>query len=122
MAVQEESDSDWSLPKVALKNEETLLEAAKRAISERAGGNNIDLYCPSNCPVAVELTDFPEEDRKDGFFGVKTFFMRVQYDDGNLSTKDMKVNDFAWLDRDEIVEKISESQGPSQSKFYNYLL
>ena len=122
LAVQGKSDSDWALPTVQLKEDETLLEAAKRAISEQAGGRNIDLYCPSNCPVAVDLKVFPEEEREDGFVGVKTFFMRVQHDEGNISTTDMKVNDFAWLDRGEIVERITESQGKSQSKFYSYLL
>jgi hypothetical protein len=40
----------------------------------------MDLYCASNAPGAVNFTVFLDEERKDGFFGVETFFMRVQHD------------------------------------------
>jgi ADP-ribose pyrophosphatase YjhB (NUDIX family) len=111
-----------TLPTVSLKKDETLLDAAKRAIKEKAGGARIDLYCASNAPVAVNLDVYPEEKRTDGYYGVKTFFMRVQHDEGNISTKDMKVNDYAWLDRSEIVDRIQEEQGSSTSKWYRYML
>jgi large subunit ribosomal protein L46 len=123
LTVQEDGeDAAWKLPTVPLKKDEKLLDAAKRAIVDQAGGAKIELYCPSNTPVGVHLTVFPEEARTEGFFGTKTFFMRLQYDEGNVSKKDMAVKDYAWLDRDEIVERVLASQGAGPSKFYRYVL
>ena len=122
LTVQDSEGSNWSLPTVELKKGETLLQAARRAVKEKAGGELMDLYCASNCPVAVNLRVFPDDFEKNGFYGVKTFFMRVQHDEGSVSTKSLQVTDYAWLSRSEIEEIVQKEQGPSQAKFYHYLL
>jgi hypothetical protein len=111
---------------------ESLLEAALRGLQEQASkgekkkknkddGSNLplDLYCPSQAPLAVKLNPYESHEQKStGFYGTKTFFVKVQYDDGVLG-KDI---DFAWLDRSEIVERIQAISGDDEAKFYRYML
>jgi large subunit ribosomal protein L46 len=123
LAVQEKSSELWQMPTVDLKEEETLMDAVRRTIPDQLGPD-IDFWCPSNAPWTVQLTPYSEEERKTlGFYGFKTFFMKVQLHDGSsVSTKDMKVKDFAWLDRGEMVDLVREQQGEDMSKFYYYML
>ena len=108
------------LPTTSLENadSETLLEAAKRAISEN-GGSQLEFYCPSNAPVAVHMTKAEEGS---SFFGTKTFFVRLQYDDGLIQVKDLEKKQIAWLDRSEIVRLFEDSSDGADAKFYQYLL
>lgn len=119
------SKKDLGFPTVTLSGDETLLEASKRAVTESVG-SQMELYCPSHCPVAVDIEVEPEEKRAStGIFGTKTFFMRLQHDEGDvLTSKDVAnpVSDFAWLDRSEMTERIKEVRGEHASKFYHYLL
>lgn len=102
---------------------ETLLEAALRGLKEHTGGKKkdklaIDLYSPSQAPIGVQLDVHSEEQQKStGTYGTKTFFMKVQYDDGTLSG-----DDIAWLDRSEIVERFQSSSKDDDANFFRYLL
>jgi hypothetical protein len=69
----------------------------------------------------VDVEAFPEDQRQEAY-GIKTFFMRVNHNKGDVSKDSMTVNDFAWLDRGEIVDKMREQQGEDVSKFYYYML
>ncbi len=118
LTVQE--DSTWKFPTVALEDNEMILDAAKRAIPE-AVGEELEFWCPSNCPVAVEMIAFPpEQQQKEQQYGSKTFFIKVQYDEGNVKTGTQKISDFAWLDRPEIVKRVEKQNG--DGTFYKYLL
>jgi large subunit ribosomal protein L46 len=124
LAVQDTGHGDevqWQLPTVPLKEDETLLEAAKRAVKEKVG-EEVEFWCPSNAPYAVDMVAFPEDQRKDGFYGTKTFFIKVQYDRGDVLENTMTVKDFAWVDRGEMVERVQEERGDYESKFYQYML
>lgn len=122
LTVQEKESHQWQFPTVDLKVDETLVDAAKRALPEKLG-NQVEFWCPSNCPWSVDLSPFPEALQKSlGLYGTKTFFIKVQHDEGDVSTKDMTVKDFAWLDRFEIVERVKQQQGEHMSKFYYYML
>ena len=108
------------LPTVALKDDEMLLDAAKRAIPETVG-EDVEFWCPSNCPCAVEMIAFsPEQQQTEQFYGNKTFFMKVQYDEGKAKAGNQGVLDFAWLDRSEIVERVQKQNG--DGTFYKYML
>lgn len=105
---------------------ETLLEAALRGLKEhtsRGGGKKqdelaLDLYSPSQAPIGVQLDVHDEEQQKStGSYGTKTFFMKVQYDDGTLNG-----DDIAWLDRSEIVERFQSDSKDGEAKFFRYLL
>jgi len=108
--VKEDEDS-WTFPTVEIKSDETLLQAAQRAVADV----NLELYCPSHAPMAVSM-DLLEDD--DAFFGTKTFYYRLQYDNGTVA----KSSEHAWLDRQEIVENVQEHKGNGPSTFYHYLL
>ncbi len=111
---------DKQLPTTSLQNadSETLLEAAKRAISEN-GGSQLEFYCPSNSPAAVHMTKAEEGS---SFFGTKTFFMRLQYDEGTIQVRDLEKKQIGWLDRSEIVGLCEGSSNGADAKFYQYLL
>ena len=121
--VQEKNSDLWQVPTVDVKDDETLLDAAKRAIPEKCGPD-LDFWCPSNCPWTVQLTPYTEEERITlGAYGYKTFFMKLQLHEGSsVSTKDMTVKDFAWLDRGEMTDRVRKQQGEYMSKFYYYML
>jgi hypothetical protein len=121
--------------------EESLLEAALRGLGEHisttgksrqkrgdsmvSGSSKsnlpLDLYCPSQSPLAVKLDTFDTDKQASaGYFGTKTFFVKVQYDDGKIIGNTNI--DFAWLDRSEIVERVTASFGEEEAKFYKYML
>ena len=122
LTVQDDND-EWMLPTVTLQPDETLLEAAKRALADKIGPE-VEFWCPSNCPCAVDMVAFPSEEErtKSGFFGTKTFFMKVVHDEGQVSKRGMKVKDYAWLNRAEITEKMKNEHGDYVAKFYHYLM
>jgi large subunit ribosomal protein L46 len=105
--------SKWIFPTVLVKDEETLLAAAKRAVKQV--GPTMDIWCPSNCPWAVDLS---VHNKPEGFFGTKTFFLKVQHDEGDADIS----KQFAWLSRTEMAERVREQEGVKASKFYHYML
>lgn len=115
-------NNKWMLPTTVVKGDETLLEATKRVVAD-AAGDKLELYCPSNCPMGVDMKAYSEEDQKKfGAYGTKTFFMRVQYDDGEVNEEDSDGSDYGWLDRDEMTERVREEQGEDASNLYYYML
>jgi len=101
---------------------ETLLEAAVRGVDESTSRGKkkgpLDLYCPSQAPIGVQLDVYNEAQQKSmGSYGAKTFFVKVQYDDGML-----KGDDIAWLDRSEIAERFQADSKDDEAKFFRYLL
>ena len=127
LTVQEETNGLWQLPTVDVKDDETLLDAAKRAIPEQVG-TDIQFWCPSNCPWSVHLTPYTEKEQKEKqLFGTKTFVMKVQYCKGKVLLDTTQpatnmVHDYAWLDRQEVVDRVQQQQGDHMSKFYYYML
>jgi hypothetical protein len=111
----------------------TLLDVAQRAVSNVAG-KELTLWCPSNAPMAVNLRvynpNLPSEFRQE-YFGEKIFYYRVQYDRGDVNEEVMKkkkeeeegcVDDWGWLTKEEIVERVTEERGVHQAKFFHYML
>lgn len=111
-------DGLWRFPTVDVKPDETLLEAAKRSVSDHLG-NEVDYWTISNAPLAVDMEAFeiPTDGR---LYGRKTFFLKIYYDEGEVSSSN-NVN-YAWLDRQEMVERVQATQGERMGKFYHYLL
>ncbi len=103
---------------------ESLLDAAVRGVDEstsrgkKKGKGPLNLYCASQAPIGVQLDVYDEDQQKStGSYGTKTFFVKVQYDDGML-----KGDNIAWLDRSEIVEKLQSDSKDDEAKFFRYLL
>lgn len=125
-------ESRWTLPSALADphTDTTLLEVAKRAVSNVAG-KELELWCPSNAPMAVNLRvynkNMPEEFRMN-YFGEKIFYYRVQHDRGDVNLEALKkaegggVNDWGWLTKEEIVDRVTEERGKHQAKFFHYML
>mmetsp|Transcript_17523 Transcript_17523/g.26514 ORF Transcript_17523/g.26514 Transcript_17523/m.26514 type:complete len:347 (-) Transcript_17523:120-1160(-) len=125
LSIKPNEDEGWMLPTASINidKKETFLEGAKRA-TQMVAGESLELFCPSNCPMGVSAVEYTEEERKangDSFFGEKTFYMRIQYDDGDVEESSAgKMNDWGWLTRDEMVDKVSGND--DAATFYKYML
>jgi len=120
------SGSRWTLPSTIAKKDESLLAAAERAVSDSVG-SELKLWCPSNAPMAVNMRVYNDklpESFRENYFGEKIFYYRVQYDNtgGGVDESAIKADDYAWLTREEIVERIEEERGKHQAKFFHYML
>lgn len=117
----QEKDLSWTFPSTLVRTEETLLQAAKRAILETAGPQ-LELYCPSNCPLAVRMNVFSDNMKNvTNYYGEKTFLYKVQRDGGDATMKTFDRNvvvDYGWLMKDEITERVPKSE----TIFYRYML
>jgi len=106
---------------------ETLLQTAQRAVSTSIG-SDLTLWCPSNAPVAINYRvynkNLPEEFRGK-YYGEKIFFYRVQWDSGDVDEGSLAkggVEDYAWLTKEEMLERVEGERGVHQAKFFKYLL
>ena len=121
------SGSRWTLPSAIPTPDETLLQAAQRAVKDVAG-KELSIWCPSNAPMTINFRvynkNLPEE-IKGNYYGEKIFYYRVQYDTGDINEQMLKkanVDDWGWLAKEEMVEKVTEERGAHQAKFFNYML
>lgn len=124
LSIHKNDGLGWHLPTVKLNENETFLEGANRAVNTVAG-DELVLRCLSNCPMGVNVVEYNEEEKEknNGFFGEKTFFLRVQYENGDVSKHRMeKMDDWGWLTRDEMVEKVTSDKGVDAATFYKYML
>ncbi|KAL3808247.1 hypothetical protein ACHAXA_006523 [Cyclostephanos tholiformis] len=121
----------WTLPSAfaSTSDDETLLDTAKRAVVETAG-SELKLWCPGNAPMAVNLrvynNNLPAEFRGD-YYGEKVFYYRVQHDSGDVNAETIVrtgggVDDWGWLSKEEIVDRVKGERGKHQAKFFHYML
>jgi len=121
------SSSSASAAAASSKQEETIGACARRVVLDMCG-EELDVTYISNCPMGVtmesneELGITKEEDSE--FFGVKTWFMRVQYSSGSLDEKRLgeTVGDWGWLDRGEMAERVKDEKREKVGSFYHYML
>lgn len=118
----------WQFPTVDLQldRDETCWEAAKRCVAERIGPS-VQFWAPSGCPWSVDVKPYAAEQRqKTGLYGTKTFFLLMYHEDGEVDPDTIPdstaVQDYAWLDRDEMVDRIRQQDGENMSKLYHYML
>lgn len=113
-----EKKERWQFPIVELKQpDETILQAGERAIVESVG-KNLKYWSPSNCPWSIDMMQYDEEKQQETkLFGEKTFFLKIQH-----YKHEAENENFAWLDRQEIVDRVKEEQGEEKARFYHYLL
>ena len=114
----------WTLPSAIPQEDETLLQTAERAVSE-AVGEDLKLWLPSNAPMTLNYRVYNKnmaEDFRGNYFGEKIFFYRLQYDSGDVDEKAMAADDYGWLTREEVVDRITDERGRHQAKFYHYML
>jgi len=106
-------------PTTTVHKSETLIEACKRAVKETVG-EDLELYCPSNAPMGMNL--YLHDHDKSQFWGEKVFFVKCHRDIGDVDPMVLGREGYAWLDREEIVEMVRGVRGEYDSKMYHYLL
>lgn len=124
----------WMFPTADLREdegkEETIVDCAKRAVKDVAGDSLLVKYI-SNCPMGVRMEPYDvslggegQTPDDEGYFGIKTFYLRAQYDEGDVDEKRLgrKVEDWGWLDREEMTDRVREHRGEEVGKFYHYML
>ena len=126
LTVQNKETGLWQFPTVDLKYEEgeTCFEAAKRCMLERVGPS-CQVYVISGCPWSVDVQAYPEEEQQAlGVYGRKTFFMLIYHDDGEVDLSELQEQDYAWLTRSEMMERINKQHEGDErtSKLYHYML
>ncbi len=127
----------WSLPVFALNEKkaerESFVDCIKRYTKSNRMLKDLKLLYLSNCPVAVDVIKYSSKDgdeddeRSEGgkYFGEKVFYMRVQYEEGTVNgdnNASSNLDDWGWLERSEIVERVKAEKGKEASLFYNYML
>lgn len=120
-----QSGPRWTFPSAIVRSDETMLDAAQRAVSD-AVGSDLALWCPGNAPMTVNLRVYNKnlpEGFRENFYGEKIFYYRVQYDHGDVDDGALKAgDDYAWLTREEMVDRVTEERGKHQAKFYHYMM
>lgn len=128
LALRANDDIGWSLPMTELNienNDETFVDGVRRFIKSNKMLEDLNILCLSNCPMAVDVVKYDEGDEKNEsskFFGEKIFYMRVQYDSGDIGNVDKSLDDWGWLERSEMIERVKSEKGDDASKFYHYML
>lgn len=75
--------------------------------------------------MGIDVVEYSDEEKENngGFFGEKIFYMRVQHEDGDVKTsKVSKMEDWGWLAREEMVEKVTAEKRDEAALFYKYML
>lgn len=116
-----DEELSWTFPTVTHEEGETLLDSAKRALKPNCG--TLDLIYMSNCPLAVDTIAYPKH-KRDQFYGEKIFYMKVQRDDGDVNPDQIlgKTQDYAWLAKDEMADRVRQQSGENAANFFNFLL
>lgn len=111
MALKDDN-SNWEFPTVEIKEGQTLNEGAKELIVNMFE-EDASILSMGNCPIGVYLDKY--DTPVDGYFGEKTFYMKLQIQEGLIKEND---NNYGWPDRSEI----SESNHANSEKLYRYML
>jgi hypothetical protein len=123
----------WSLPTIPLSsdNETTFVQCIQQYMKSNKMYQNLNVNYLSECPMGVDVIPYNDKDHDDvdtehgKYFGEKVFYMRVQYEDGDVvkdSVDSNKMNNWGWLAREEMVDHVREEKGEDASLFYKYML
>ena len=88
-------------------------------------GDELNLWLPSNAPMTINYRVYNKnmaEEFRGNYFGEKIFFYRLQYDSGDVDEKALTAEDYGWLTKEEVVDRITDERGKHQAKFYHYML
>lgn len=128
LTIRPDDDVGWTLPITALNeenNDETFVDGVKRYLKSNKMYKDLTVRCLSNCPMVADVIayeDGNEESENGTYYGEKIFYMRVQYEEGEVEKADENLNDWGWLERSEMVERVKAEKGEDASKFYHYML
>lgn len=110
----------WTFPTTQAKEDETLVDGALR-VAKETFGDDLVLWNIGNCPMAVDLFVY-DGNANEEYFGEKTFYFKIERDQGQVNEDLISKERFAWLSREEIVEKVKEERGWGVSALHHYFL
>jgi large subunit ribosomal protein L46 len=98
----------WQMPQGTLSEGESLLQAAKRELSEDCGSDlKVDFL--SSAPSAFLSYHHPLPSPS-GIIGSKVFFLKAQHRGGGVRvSRDQGLEDHVWLTKDEMREYVNDS-------------
>jgi len=112
LALQDDNNS-WQFPTTEIQEGQTLVKGAHELITNMFEPD-ASIVSMGNAPIGVYLDKY--DDPVDGYFGAKTFYMKLQYQEGLFKENDN--NKYGWPDRSEI----TESNHANSEKLYRYML
>mmetsp|Transcript_11895 Transcript_11895/g.14860 ORF Transcript_11895/g.14860 Transcript_11895/m.14860 type:complete len:150 (-) Transcript_11895:87-536(-) len=119
--------SYWTLPTSPVLEGESLSDAGMRAV--RAGvGKSLELYRLTEMPNAVEMKIYEEKHEnqrelmEQGYYGEKLFFLVMEWVGGEVDVEECIFEDYAWLTKQEMIDRIIADRGQKTATFYKYML
>lgn len=99
----------WQFPQGGVESAgktESLVEAAERELKEEFG-EELDVWMTGHVPAAWLGYTLPQGEQRDGCSETKVFFMPARVLRGSPKpNKEEGLKDYAWLTREEIMEKV----------------
>ncbi|EFA77335.1 hypothetical protein PPL_12546 [Heterostelium album PN500] len=120
-------DGQWQFPSTSWIKGESIKNAAERALRDTTG-SDWTYWIPSQAPCGVykEYLDVEDQDQLKAE-GIKNFFFRSHYFNGELKFSEKIVKDHLWVTKSEMKEYFSEDYMEQCHKlifddcFYNYI-
>lgn len=109
----------WALPQGLRMDGETMLQTAERILKEMCGVDlTVQFY--GNAPCGVYKYEYPKRfisSKQEGPVGAKVFFFKAQYIAGHLDYNKLKLKEFKWLGREELMSSLSQEYYRNISQF-----
>ncbi|XP_049942448.1 39S ribosomal protein L46, mitochondrial-like [Schistocerca serialis cubense] len=105
----------WAFPQGVRVEGETMRQAAERVLKESCG-NNLRVQFIGNAPCGFYKYRYPTAVRNESV-GAKVFFFKARYLSGDVKTNKNKLNDFQWLNNDELQSILHRDYYRSISQF-----
>lgn len=109
----------WALPQGLRKDGETMIQTAERVLKEKCGDDLIVQFY-GNAPCGVYKYKYPKRfvsSDVEGPVGAKVFFFKAQYIAGYVDHNKLKLQEFKWLGREELMSSLSQEYYRNISQF-----
>jgi large subunit ribosomal protein L46 len=109
----------WAMPQGLRLDGETMLQTAERVLKEKCGVDLTVLFY-GNAPCGVHKYKYPKRfisSNEDSPVGAKVFFFKAQYIAGRLDYNKLKLKEFKWLGRKELMSCLSQEYYRNISQF-----
>ncbi|PNF31154.1 39S ribosomal protein L46, mitochondrial [Cryptotermes secundus] len=109
----------WALPQGLQKDGETMLQTAERVLREKCG-DDLTVQFYGNAPCGVYKYKYPKmfvSREEEGPVGAKVFFFKAQYIAGYVDHNKLKLQEFKWLGREELMSSLSQEYYRNISQF-----
>lgn len=99
------TDDGWEFPGKNIEDEKSLEDASKTAIETHPGNEDLKVVMSSSLPISVHVNKYSRKFQTEtNHIGVKTFFMKSKYQNGNFKGKE-----FMWCTKEQLSEFVPEN-------------